>query len=111
MVHVLSQQTRRRKLADGSVGRGPVSSALLVISSGRFSAAVRHDRPGHDPGSQEALAPDLALCRRTPGRTEQVFRAAYLAEFAEQGALEHLGFWHDERTGRQAFKTRARAGC
>jgi arginyl-tRNA synthetase len=81
---------------------------LLVVSSegsamyGTTDLATILDR--------RAFKPDLALyCvdQRQADHFEQVFRAAYLAGYAEDGSLEHVGFGTMNGTDGKPFKTRA----
>ncbi len=81
---------------------------LLVVSSegsamyGTTDLATIVDR--------RAFAPDIAIyCvdQRQADHFEQVFRAAYLAGYAADGALEHVGFGTMNGTDGKPFKTRA----
>ena len=108
VVHVARPgETRKRKLADGSVIEAPSPPPLLVISSegsamyGTTDLATIVDR--------RKLNPDLALYvvdERQAEHFEQVFRAAYLAGYAAEGALEHLGFGTMNGVDGKPFKTR-----
>ena len=110
VVHVARPgETRKRKLADGSVIEAPSPPPLLVISSegsamyGTTDLATILDR-------KKAIAPHLVLYvvdERQAEHFEQVFRAAYLAGYATEGALEHLGFGTMNGTDGKPFKTRA----
>ena len=110
VVHVAKPgETRKKKLADGSVIEAPSPPPLLVISSegsamyGTTDLATILDR-------KKALAPDLALYvvdERQAEHFEQVFRAAYLAGYAAEGSLEHLGFGTMNGQDGKPFKTRA----
>lgn len=110
VVHVARPgETRKKKLADGSVIEAPSPPPLLVISSegsamyGTTDLATILDR-------KKALAPDLALYvvdERQAEHFEQVFRAAYLAGYAAEGSLEHLGFGTMNGQDGKPFKTRA----
>jgi arginyl-tRNA synthetase len=82
---------------------------LLVVSSegsamyGTTDLATILDR-------QRTFDPDLALYavdQRQADHFEQVFRAAYLAGYADEGALEHIGFGTMNGTDGKPFKTRA----
>ena len=110
VVHVAREgETRKKKLADGSVIEAPLASAASGHQFGRFGH-VRHDRPGHDPGRKKALSPDLILYvvdERQAEHFEQVFRAAYLAGYAPEKSLEHLGFGTMNGQDGKPFKTRA----
>jgi arginyl-tRNA synthetase len=110
VVHVAGPgETRRKKLPDGSVVEVPSPPPLLVISSegsamyGTTDLATILDR-------RKSLDPDLILYvvdERQAEHFEQVFRAARLAGYAEDGALEHLGFGTMNGTDGKPFKTRA----
>ena len=82
---------------------------LLVISSegsamyGTTDLATILDR-------KQSFDPHLALyCvdQRQSDHFEQVFRAAYLAGYAAEGSLEHIGFGTMNGTDGKPFKTRA----
>ncbi|MCS6627254.1 arginine--tRNA ligase [Roseibacterium beibuensis] len=110
VVHVARPgETRKRKLADGSVIEAPSPPPLLVISSegsamyGTTDLATILDR-------RKAIDPDLILYvvdERQAEHFEQVFRAAYLAGYAAEGSLEHLGFGTMNGPDGKPFKTRA----
>ncbi|WP_298744550.1 arginine--tRNA ligase [uncultured Brevundimonas sp.] len=110
VVHVARPgETRKRKLADGSVVEAPSPPPLLVISSegsamyGTTDLATILDR-------RKAIDPDLILYvvdERQAEHFEQVFRAAYLAGYAAEGSLEHLGFGTMNGPDGKPFKTRA----
>jgi arginyl-tRNA synthetase len=110
VVHVARPgETRKKKLADGSVIEAPSPPPLLVISSegsamyGTTDLATILDR-------KKAIGPDLVLYvvdERQAEHFEQVFRAAYLAGYAVEGALEHLGFGTMNGPDGKPFKTRA----
>ncbi|MES2835798.1 MAG: arginine--tRNA ligase [Pseudomonadota bacterium] len=110
VVHVARPgETRKKKLADGSVIEAPSPPPLLVISSegsamyGTTDLATILDR-------KKAIGPDLILYvvdERQAEHFEQVFRAAYLAGYATEGALEHLGFGTMNGPDGKPFKTRA----
>ncbi|NJC40076.1 arginyl-tRNA synthetase [Brevundimonas alba] len=110
VVHVARPgETRKRKLADGSVVEAASPPPLLVISSegsamyGTTDLATILDR-------RKAIGPDLILYvvdERQAEHFEQVFRAAYLAGYASEGALEHLGFGTMNGPDGKPFKTRA----
>jgi arginyl-tRNA synthetase len=81
---------------------------LLVVSSegsamyGTTDLATILDR-------RRSFDPDLILyCvdQRQADHFEQVFRAAYLAGYAEEGALEHIGFGTMNGPDGKPFKTR-----
>jgi arginyl-tRNA synthetase len=110
VVHVARPgETRKKKLADGSVIEAPSPPPLLVISSegsamyGTTDLATILDR-------RKAIDPDLILYvvdERQAEHFEQVFRAAYLAGYAPERSLEHLGFGTMNGTDGKPFKTRA----
>ncbi|GAA0867954.1 arginine--tRNA ligase [Brevundimonas basaltis] len=110
VVHVARPgETRKRKLADGSVVEAPSPPPLLVISSegsamyGTTDLATILDR-------RKAIDPDLILYvvdERQAEHFEQVFRAACLAGYADEGSLEHLGFGTMNGPDGKPFKTRA----
>ncbi|MFN4092706.1 MAG: arginine--tRNA ligase [Brevundimonas sp.] len=110
VVHVARPgETRKKKLADGSVIEAPSPPPLLVISSegsamyGTTDLATIVDRKAN-------IGPDLVLYvvdERQAEHFEQVFRAAYLAGYATEGALEHLGFGTMNGPDGKPFKTRA----
>ena len=110
VVHVARPgETRKRKLADGSVIEAPSPPPLLVISSegsamyGTTDLATILDR-------RKSIDPDLILYvvdERQAEHFEQVFRAAYLAGYAAEGSLEHLGFGTMNGPDGKPFKTRA----
>ncbi|KQY79698.1 MULTISPECIES: arginine--tRNA ligase [unclassified Brevundimonas] len=110
VVHVARPgETRKRKLADGSVIEAPSPPPLLVISSegsamyGTTDLATILDR-------RKAIDPDLILYvvdERQSEHFEQVFRAAYLAGYAAEGSLDHLGFGTMNGQDGKPFKTRA----
>ena len=110
VVHVARDgETRKKKLDDGSVVQVPSPPPLLVISSegsamyGTTDLATILDR-------KKSIAPDLILYvvdERQAEHFEQVFRAAYLADYAPQKSLEHLGFGTMNGTDGKPFKTRA----
>ena len=110
VVHVAGPgETRKKKLADGSVIEAPSPPPLLVISSegsamyGTTDLATILDR-------KHAIGPDLILYvvdERQAEHFEQVFRAARLAGYAADGMLEHLGFGTMNGPDGKPFKTRA----
>jgi arginyl-tRNA synthetase len=110
VVHVARDgETRKKKLADGSVVEAPSPPPLLVISSegsamyGTTDLATILDR-------KQAITPDLILYvvdERQAEHFEQVFRAAYLAGYAPEKSLEHLGFGTMNGADGKPFKTRA----
>lgn len=110
VIHVARNgETRKRKLADGSVIEAPSPPPLLVISSegsamyGTTDLATILDR-------RNRIDPDLILYvvdERQAEHFEQVFRGAYLARYADAGTLEHLGFGTMNGTDGKPFKTRA----
>ena len=110
VVHVARPgETRKKKLADGSVVEAPSPPPLLVISSegsamyGTTDLATILDR-------RKSIGPDLILYvvdERQAEHFEQVFRAAVLAGYAAEGSLEHLGFGTMNGPDGKPFKTRA----
>ena len=110
VVHVARPgETRKRKLADGSVMEAPSPPPLLVISRdgsamyGTTDLATIVDR-------RKAIDPELILYvvdERQAEHFEQVFRAAVLAGYATPGSLEHLGFGTMNGPDGKPFKTRA----
>jgi arginyl-tRNA synthetase len=110
VVHVARDgETRKKKLADGSVIEAPSPPPLLVISSegsamyGTTDLATILDR-------HKSIDPDLILYvvdERQAEHFEQVFRAAYLAGYAPEQSLEHLGFGTMNGADGKPFKTRA----
>ena len=110
VVHVARLgETRKRKLADGSVIEAPSPPPLLVISSEGSAmygttdlATIKQRRRDQDF--------DLVLYvvdERQAEHFEQVFRGAYLAGYAAEGQLEHLGFGTMNGPDGKPFKTRA----
>lgn len=110
VVHVAKPgETRKKKLADGSVIEAPSPPPLLVVSSegsamyGTTDLATILDR-------RKSIDPDLILYvvdERQAEHFEQVFRAAYLAGYAPEKSLEHLGFGTMNGPDGKPFKTRA----
>ena len=110
VVHVARPgETRKKKLADGSVIEAPSPPPLLVVSSegsamyGTTDLATILDR-------RKSMDPDLILYvvdERQAEHFEQVFRAAYLAGYAPEKSLEHLGFGTMNGADGKPFKTRA----
>jgi len=110
VVHVAKPgETRKKKLADGSVIEAPSPPPLLVVSSegsamyGTTDLATILDR-------RKSIDPDLILYvvdERQAEHFEQVFRAAYLAGYAPEKSLEHLGFGTMNGADGKPFKTRA----
>jgi arginyl-tRNA synthetase len=102
-------ETKKKKLEDGSVVVVPSPDPLLVVSSegsamyGTTDLATILDR-------RNEFDPALILYvvdQRQADHFEQVFRAAYLAGYAQPGALEHLGFGTMNGPDGKPFKTRA----
>ena len=110
VVHVAREgEFRKKKLDDGSVVQVPSPPPLLVISSegsamyGTTDLATILDR-------KKSIGPDLILYvvdERQAEHFEQVFRASYLAGYAPEKSLEHLGFGTMNSTDGKPFKTRA----
>ncbi len=101
-------ETKKKKLDDGTVVVVPSPDPLLVVSSegsamyGTTDLATIVDR-------RQSFDPHLILYvvdQRQADHFEQVFRAAYLAGYAEEGALEHIGFGTMNGTDGKPFKTR-----
>jgi arginyl-tRNA synthetase len=101
-------ETTKKKLEDGTVVEVPYPDPLIVVSRdgsamyGATDLATIVDR-------RRAYDPDLMLyCvdQRQAGHFEQVFRAAYLAGYAAEGSLEHIGFGTMNGTDGKPFKTR-----
>ncbi|GAA0647974.1 arginine--tRNA ligase [Brevundimonas lenta] len=110
VVHVARPgETRKKKLADGSVIEAPSPPPLLVISSEGSAmygttdlATIKQRRRDQDF--------DLVLYvvdERQAEHFEQVFRGAYLAGYAAEGQLDHLGFGTMNGPDGKPFKTRA----
>ncbi|KRA61586.1 arginine--tRNA ligase [Caulobacter sp. Root655] len=102
-------ETKKKKLPDGSVVEVESPDPLLVVSSegsamyGTTDLATILDR-------RKSFDPHLILyCvdQRQADHFEQVFRAAYLAGYAEPGSLEHIGFGTMNGSDGKPFKTRA----
>ncbi len=110
VVHVAREgETTKKKLEDGTVVIAPYPDPLLVVSRdgsamyGTTDLATILDR-------RKAIDPQLILyCvdQRQAAHFEQVFRAAYLAGYAEEGSLVHIGFGTMNGTDGKPFKTRA----
>lgn len=110
VVHVARDgETKTKKLVDGTVVTVPSPDPLLVISSegsamyGTTDLATILDRRNEQDF-------DLALYvvdQRQADHFEQVYRAAYLAGYAQPGQLEHLGFGTMNGPDGKPFKTRA----
>ncbi len=110
VVHVARPgETRKKKLADGSVIEAPSPPPLLVVSSEGSAmygttdlATIKQRRRDQDF--------DLVLYvvdERQAEHFEQVFRGAYLAGYAAEGQLNHLGFGTMNGPDGKPFKTRA----
>ncbi|KSB89418.1 arginyl-tRNA synthetase [Caulobacter vibrioides] len=102
-------ETKKKKLPDGSVIEVESPDPLLVVSSegsamyGTTDLATILDR-------RQSFDPHLILyCvdQRQADHFEQVFRAAYLAGYAQPGGLEHIGFGTMNGADGKPFKTRA----
>lgn len=109
VVHVARDgETRKKKLADGSVVEAPSPPPLLVVSSEGSAmygttdlATIKQRRRDQDF--------DLVLYvvdERQAEHFEQVFRGAYLAGYAAEGQLDHLGFGTMNGPDGKPFKTR-----
>lgn len=109
IVHVAGpNETKKKKLPDGTVVVVPSPDPLLVVSSegsamyGTTDLATILDRKNtFDP--HHVL---YAVDQRQADHFEIVFRAAYLAGYAERGSLEHVGFGTMNGTDGKPFKTR-----
>jgi arginyl-tRNA synthetase len=109
VIHVARPgETKKKKLEDGSVVVVPSPDPLLVVSSegsamyGTTDLATILDR-------RRSFDPHLVLyCvdQRQADHFEQVFRAAYLAGYASEGQLEHIGFGTMNGPDGKPFKTR-----
>ncbi|USQ96437.1 arginine--tRNA ligase [Caulobacter sp. RL271] len=102
-------ETKKKKLPDGGVIEVESPDPLLVVSSegsamyGTTDLATILDR-------RNSFDPHLILyCvdQRQADHFEQVFRAAYLAGYAQEGSLEHIGFGTMNGADGKPFKTRA----
>jgi arginyl-tRNA synthetase len=101
-------EKRPKKLADGTVIEAPYPDPLLVVSSegsamyGTTDLATILDR-------KQSFDPVLVIyCvdQRQAEHFEIVFRAAYLAGYATEGQLNHVGFGTMNGTDGKPFKTR-----
>lgn len=101
-------ETKKKKLPDGSIVTVPSPDPLLVVSSegsamyGTTDLATILDR-------KQIFGPDLIIyCvdQRQADHFEIVFRAAYLAGYAVEGQLQHIGFGTMNGTDGKPFKTR-----
>jgi arginyl-tRNA synthetase len=102
-------ETKKKKLPDGSVVEVESPDPLLVVSSegsamyGTTDLATILDR-------RRSFDPHLVLYavdQRQADHFEQVFRASYLAGYAQPGGLEHIGFGTMNGADGKPFKTRA----
>lgn len=110
VVHVAKPgETTKKKLDDGTIVVAPYPDPLLVVSRdgsamyGTTDLATILDR-------RRSFDPHLILyCvdQRQANHFEQVFRAAYLAGYAEEGSLVHIGFGTMNGPDGKPFKTRA----
>lgn len=101
-------ETKKKKAPDGTVYEAPSPDPLLVVSSegsamyGTTDLATILDR-------RKSFDPQLMLyCvdQRQADHFEQVFRASYLAGYAAEGELEHIGFGTMNGPDGKPFKTR-----
>jgi arginyl-tRNA synthetase len=101
-------ETTKKKLEDGSVVVVPYPDPLIVVSRdgsamyGATDLATIVDR-------RNSFDPDLILYlvdQRQAAHFEQVFRAAYLAGYAPEGSLQHIGFGTMNGADGKPFKTR-----
>ena len=102
-------ETKKKKLPDGSVVEVESPDPLLVVSSegsamyGTTDLATILDR-------RRSFDPHLVLYavdQRQADHFEQVFRASYLAGYAQPGGLEHIGFGTMNGADGKPFRTRA----
>jgi len=110
VVHVARDgETKTKKLPDGTVVTVPSPDPLLVISSegsamyGTTDLATIIDRRNEQDFDLVLYVVD----QRQADHFEQVYRAAYLAGYAQPGQLEHLGFGTMNGPDGKPFKTRA----
>jgi len=109
VVHVARDgETTKKKLDDGSVVVVPYPDPLLVVSrdgSAMYGttdlATILDRRRSYDP--QLIL---YCVDQRQANHFEQVFRAAYLAGYAAEGSLVHIGFGTMNGADGKPFKTR-----
>jgi len=101
-------ETKKKKLADGTVVTAPSPDPLIVISSEGSAmygttdlATVLDRRRTFDP--HQIL---YVVDQRQAEHFVQVFRAAYLAGYAPESSLEHVGFGTMNGTDGKPFKTR-----
>jgi arginyl-tRNA synthetase len=101
-------ETTKKKLEDGTVVVVPYPDPLLVVSRdgssmyGTTDLATIVDR-------RNSFDPHLILYlvdQRQAAHFEQVFRAAYLAGYATEGSLQHIGFGTMNGPDGKPFKTR-----
>lgn len=104
----VGREVRKKKKPDGTVFEAPWPDPLLVVSSegsamyGTTDLATILDR-------KQQFGPDYVIyCvdQRQADHFETVFSAAYLAGYAEQGQLEHIGFGTMNGPDGKPFKTR-----
>ncbi|MFZ5718935.1 MAG: arginine--tRNA ligase [Pseudomonadota bacterium] len=104
----VGREVRKKKKPDGTVYEAPWPDPLLVVSSegsamyGTTDLATILDR-------RQTFDPHLVIyCvdQRQADHFETVFSAAYLAGYAEQGQLEHIGFGTMNGPDGKPFKTR-----
>ena len=110
IVHVARPgETRKKKLDDGAVVVVESPDPLIIVSSegsamyGATDLATIVDR-------RRSFDPELIIyCvdQRQADHFEQVFRAAYLAGYAKEGTLDHIGFGTMNGPDGKPFKTRA----
>lgn len=101
-------ETKKKKAPDGTVYEAPSPDPLLVVSSEGSAmygttdlATILDRRKSFDPGL-------MLYCvdQRQADHFEQVFRASYLAGYASEGELEHIGFGTMNGPDGKPFKTR-----
>ena len=102
-------ETKKKKLDDGTVVVVESPDPLIIVSSegsamyGATDLATIVDR-------RQSFDPELIIyCvdQRQADHFEQVFRAAYLAGYAKEGTLDHIGFGTMNGPDGKPFKTRA----
>jgi arginyl-tRNA synthetase len=102
-------ETKKKKLDDGTVITVPHPDPLLVVSS-EGSAMYGTTDLATIVQRQRDYDPELYLYvvdQRQADHFEQVFRAAARAGYAQREVLEHIGFGTMNGTDGKPFKTRA----
>lgn len=110
VVHVARPgETKKKKLPDGTTIVAPSPDPLLILSRdgsamyGTTDVATILQRRR----DQDAELILYVVDARQADHFEQVFRTAYLAGYAEEGTLDHLGFGTMNGSDGKPFKTRA----